>query len=75
MRRLTLHEIHDHPKCPGFLRDLFTDALESIWDFTNSYGPVVGKLLESMEHAGTRELWICVLVLEDRGSGLCGNRG
>jgi hypothetical protein len=56
MRRLELQEIHDHPGFPGFLRDLVTDALQSLWEFGNSYRPVLGRLLDGMERAGTREV-------------------
>jgi hypothetical protein len=56
MRRLELQEIHDHPAFPGFLRDLVTDALQSVWEFANSYKVVLGRLLEAMEGAGTYEV-------------------
>jgi hypothetical protein len=56
MRRLELQEIHDHPTFPKLLRDLFTDALQSLWDFSNSYKPILGPLLAAMERAGTREV-------------------
>jgi hypothetical protein len=56
MRRLELQEIHDHPAFPGFLRDLVTDAMQSVWDFANSYKAVLGRLLEAMEGAEAREV-------------------
>ncbi|AXC10899.1 hypothetical protein ACPOL_1553 [Acidisarcina polymorpha] len=56
MRRLELQEIHDHPKFPNFLRDLVTDALQSLWNFGNSYEPILARLLQSMKYAGTREV-------------------
>jgi hypothetical protein len=34
---MKLGEIHDHPRFPTFLRDLVTDALESLWTFSNTY--------------------------------------
>jgi hypothetical protein len=56
MGRIELQEIHDHPAFPGFLRDLVTDALQSLWDFGNSYKPVLGRLLAGMDRAGTRQV-------------------
>lgn len=56
MRRLELQEIHDHPAFPGFLRDLVTDAMQSLWEFANCYKAVLGRLLEAMEGAGAREV-------------------
>jgi hypothetical protein len=56
MRRLELQEIHDHPAFPGFLRDLVTDAMQSVWEFANSYKAVLGRLLEAMEDAGAAEV-------------------
>jgi len=56
MRRIELQEIHDHAEFPGFLRDLVTDALQSLWDFGNSYQPILGRLLADMERAGASEV-------------------
>jgi hypothetical protein len=56
MRRMELQEIHDHPAFPAQLRELVTDAMQSVWDFANSYQAVLGRLLEAMERAGTREV-------------------
>jgi hypothetical protein len=56
MRRIELQEIHDHPRFPGFLRDLVTDALESLWGFGNSYQPILARLLGGMDRAGTDEV-------------------
>jgi hypothetical protein len=53
---LNLQEIHDHPSFPRFLRDLVTDAMQTVWEFANSYKAVLGRLLEAMERAGTREV-------------------
>jgi hypothetical protein len=55
MGRTELQEIHDHPEFPGFLRDLVTDALQSLWGFGNSYRPILGRLLDAMDRTGTRE--------------------
>jgi hypothetical protein len=56
MRHLELREIHDHPAFPRTLRDLVTDGLESLWNFGNSYKPVLGTLLAAMDRAGTHEV-------------------
>jgi hypothetical protein len=56
MRRIELQEIHDHPRFPVFLRDLVTDALQSLWEFGNSYRPILSRLLAGMDRAGTREV-------------------
>jgi hypothetical protein len=56
MRHLELREIHDHPAFPRPLRDLVTDAMQSVWEFANSYKVVLGRLLEAMERTGTREV-------------------
>jgi len=56
MGRLELQEIHDHARFPGFLRDLMTDGLQSLWNFGNSYKPILGRLLSGMERAGTCEV-------------------
>jgi hypothetical protein len=36
MGRTELFEIHDHPWFPAFLRDLVTDALQTLWNFQQS---------------------------------------
>lgn len=56
MHRIELQEIHDHPAFPGRLRELVTDAMRTVWEFANSYQPVLGPLLQAMERAGTREV-------------------
>jgi hypothetical protein len=56
MGRTELQELHDHPDFPGFLRDLVTDALQSLWEFTNSYKPILGRLLDAMDLAETSEV-------------------
>jgi hypothetical protein len=53
MRRKAWFEIHDHPRCPAFLRDGLTDALETIWDTLDLYGPVVPRLRQALREAGT----------------------
>jgi hypothetical protein len=56
MRNNSLVEIHDHPAFPPFLRDLFTDALQSLWSFSNSYGPIVPRLRSILDHVGSQEV-------------------
>jgi hypothetical protein len=56
MRHLELREIHDHPAFPRALRDLVTDAMQSVWEFANSYNVILSRLLRGMERAGTREV-------------------
>ena len=52
MRRTELTEIHDHPRFPAVLRNLTTDALEALWEFGNSYRPILGVLHDSLKNAG-----------------------
>ena len=56
MRRREWFELHDHRLFPGFLRDLVTDALEAIWNYTNSYRVIVPRLRAAMEDAGTHRV-------------------
>jgi hypothetical protein len=56
MRRREWFELHDHRLFPGFLRDLVTDALEAIWNYTNSYRVIVPRLRAAMEEAGTHRI-------------------
>lgn len=56
MRRMELCEIHDDPRFPALLRDLVTDALQSLWDFSNSYKPVLPLLQTALAKAGRREV-------------------
>jgi len=53
---MNLGEIHDHPRFPTFLRDLITDALESLWTFGNTYRPILPPLLKALDQAGTRKV-------------------
>lgn len=53
MRRKSWFEIHDHPRCPAFLRNGLTDALETIWDVLDLYGPIVPRLRQALREAGT----------------------
>jgi hypothetical protein len=53
MGRIELHEIHDHPGFPASLRDLVTDGMQALWNFGNTYKPVLGDLLRGMERART----------------------
>jgi hypothetical protein len=56
MRNNTLIEIHDHPSFPPLLRDLFTDALQSLWAFTNSYGAIVPRLRSLLDHLDSHQI-------------------
>jgi hypothetical protein len=49
MRRMHLIEIHDHPRFPGFLRDLVTDALQAMWDYGNVYQAIAPNLRSALE--------------------------
>jgi hypothetical protein len=56
MGRTELFEIHDHPVFPGFLRDLVTDALQALWDFSNSYHPILPLLRTTFATQETCEI-------------------
>ena len=56
MRRNSLFEVPDHPLVPPFLRHLVTDALESMWNATDMYRPIMPRLKCAMEEADTREV-------------------
>lgn len=56
MRRREWFELHDHRLYPGFLRDLVTDGLEAIWNYTNSYRVIVPRLRAAMEDSGTHRI-------------------
>lgn len=53
MQRKNWFELHDHPKCPAFLRDGLTEALEAIWHVCDLYTPVVPRLRRALKEAGT----------------------
>ena len=56
MRRREWFELHDHRLYPGFLRDLLTDALEAIWNYTNCYRVIVPRLRLAMTEVGTHRI-------------------
>lgn len=56
MGRLELHEIHDLAAFPASLRNLTTDAMQALWDFGNTYKPILGRLLRGLEVARTNEV-------------------
>jgi len=56
MRRAELFEIHDHSRFPTFLLDLVTDALQALWNFSNSYKPILPLLRNALDVVGTREI-------------------
>ncbi len=56
MRRIEMHEIHDLPTFPAPLRDLVTDGMQALWNFGNTYQPILSRLMASMKRARTREV-------------------
>ena len=56
MRNNSLIEIHDHPAFPPLLRDLFTDALQAIWSFRNSYGAILPRLRTLIDNLDTHQI-------------------
>jgi hypothetical protein len=56
MRRYELFELHDHPWCPTLLRDLVTDALQAIWNRTNSYHPVAPLLSQALTQTHSTQI-------------------
>lgn len=67
MRRTEMIELHDHPRFPKGLRDLVTDALEALWEFGNSYRPILGLLREALPTNG--DMPVDVLDLCSGGGG------
>src|ERR1700757_2854619 len=60
MQRREWFEIHDHRLFPGFLRDLFTEALEAMWNARDIYGPVAARLERALTESGaTRGIDLC----------------
>jgi hypothetical protein len=56
MRHMDLIEIHDHPLFPTFLRNLATDALETLWNFSNSYNPILPRLRRAITSASSLQV-------------------
>ncbi len=56
MRHMDLIEIHDHPLFPAFLRDLSTEALEALWNFSNSYHPILPRMRRAIALAGNPQV-------------------
>jgi hypothetical protein len=56
MHRLDLIEIHDHPAFPRFLRDFATDAMGALWNFSNSYRPVLARLRRAVHAAESEQI-------------------
>jgi hypothetical protein len=54
MHRTDLVELHDHRWFPTFLRNLVTDALQALWQFGNSYGPILSRLYRGITVSSTR---------------------
>ena len=67
MGRMQLNEIHDDPRFPSALRDLVTDALEALWQFGNSYKPILGRLKGALAASGKAPVRVL-----DLCSGGCG---
>ena len=56
MRRHQWIEIHDQPWCPNSLRDLVTDTLQFVWNFFDFYEPIVPRLRNALQEAGTHQI-------------------
>jgi hypothetical protein len=56
LRRQRWFEIHDRRWFPGYLRDLVTEALESIWTRNGTYRPIAGPLRAALRRAGTTDV-------------------
>lgn len=52
MKRRAWFEIHDDPRFPRFLRDLVTEALESVWNGSRAYAPIAPLLREALMCSG-----------------------
>jgi hypothetical protein len=53
MRRKRWFEIHDQPWFPAFLRDLVTEALETLWNQNRTYFPIAARLREGLRRSGS----------------------
>jgi hypothetical protein len=56
MRRKAWFEFHDHPLYPGFLRDLFTDALQAMWNTMAIYSPIATRLQQAIATSGAERI-------------------
>lgn len=56
MSRKQWIEIHDQTWFPSSLRDLVTDTLQFIWNFFDTYNPIVPRLRKALEQAGTHQV-------------------
>lgn len=56
MRRHQWIEIHDQAWCPNLLRDLVTDTLQGVWNFFDFYEPIVPRLRNALQEAGTHQI-------------------
>ncbi len=56
MRRQRWFEIHDQPWFPRFLRDLVTEALETIWNQNRTYHPIAERLREAVADSRTERV-------------------
>jgi hypothetical protein len=56
MRRRAWFEFHDHPLYPQFLRNLFTEALEALWNRLATYRCVAPRLQKHLQAAGAVQI-------------------
>ena len=56
MRRHQWFEIHDQLWFPNLLRDLVTDTLQFVWNFFGFYEPIVPRLRNALQEAGTHQI-------------------
>jgi hypothetical protein len=56
MPRARLFEIHDQPWFPEFLRREVVDSLQMVLEATNAYQPIVHRLRDALDRAGSREV-------------------
>ena len=52
MQRQRWFEIHDQSWFPAFLRDLVTEALETVWNQNRTYFPIAGRLRAALRRSG-----------------------
>jgi hypothetical protein len=78
MRRIDVVELHDQPRFPVFLRNLITEALQALWEFGNSYHPILMRLYASLSATSTAvrlKCWTSALVAVVPGCACRGNSG
>lgn len=65
MQRQGWFEIHDQRWFPAFLRNLITEALETLWNANRTYWPIAGRLREAVHQSGAN----CIIDLCSGGGG------